>query len=225
MIDLKYNSPKNAKNGYTKNMKPAKTRPRTNSHPKLRRIFVYGDSNVWGDNFAGARVRYVDRWVNRLARTLRGKARVIADGVPGRVAGDFRTDKPHKNGLATFGAALQNANHPDLIIIALGTNDLQARYQRTADDLLRNLLAYETLAGDTPVLYLLPPPFSTGPDTGDAFTERSEQLRRELLRRRHELKHCVELPAMPLSDGLHFSPKGHAIVCRIVKDMIYSHYL
>lgn len=201
------------------------TKPQRAKNPRIQRILIYGDSNVWGDNFAGARIRYTDRWVNRLARELRGKAHVIADGVPGRVAGNFRTDKPHKNGLATFRRALQNANHPDLIIITLGTNDLQTRYERTADELLRDLLMYRSLAGSTPVLYLLPPPFSTEQHTGEYFTEQSEQLRQAVLRRREELQPFVELPAVPLCDGLHFSPKGHNIVCKIVKNVIYSHYL
>ncbi|RKV99643.1 MAG: arylesterase, partial [Candidatus Saccharimonas sp.] len=87
-----------------------------------KRILIYGDSNVWGANFASKRICYSDRWVNRLGRTLRGRAQVTADGVRGRVAGDFRTDKPHKNGLSTFTTALQKADNFDLIIIALGTN-------------------------------------------------------------------------------------------------------
>ena len=34
----------------------------------MKRIFIYGDSNVWGDSFVGSRVRHSDRWVNRLKR-------------------------------------------------------------------------------------------------------------------------------------------------------------
>ncbi len=82
----------------------------------IKRILIYGDSNVWGENFIGARVRYSDRWANRLRKDLRGKARVIADGLPGRVAGEFRTDKPHKNGKATFAKSLSDAGPLDLII-------------------------------------------------------------------------------------------------------------
>lgn len=59
-----------------------------------KRILIYGDSNVWGANFTSKRIRYSDRWVNRLGRALRGREQVTADGVRGRVAGDFRTDKP-----------------------------------------------------------------------------------------------------------------------------------
>ena len=95
------------------------------SNHASKRVFIYGDSNVWGDTFVGPRVRYSDRWVNRLKRELRGKAHIITNGLSGRVAGDFCKAKPYKNGKHTFAEALQQAGNVDIVIIALGTNDLQ----------------------------------------------------------------------------------------------------
>lgn len=189
-------------------------------HRSKNRIFIYGDSNVWGDNFAGARIRHADRWVNRLARALRGRAHIIADGVPGRVAGEFRRDKPHKNGLTHFKAALIQAGPIDHIIIALGTNDIQERYGRSVDDILADLLAYKQMAGETAITYLLPPTFETGERSGPDFTEQAAAKQRKLLERKTELGMCIELPNIPLSDGIHFSAQGHRIVAKIVKDMI-----
>ena len=163
-----------------------------------KRILIYGDSNVWGANFASKRICYSDRWVNRLGRALRGRAQVTADGVRGRVAGDFRTDKPDKNGLPAFTTALQKADNFDLIIIALGTNDLQQRFARTPEDIVRDLLEYRNLAGKTPIIYILPPCF----DTSD---------------------NSIELPKLPLSDGLHFSPLGHYQVFKIVREVLKSY--
>ena len=82
----------------------------------MKRIFIYGDSNVWGDSFVGSRVRHSNRWVNRLKRELRGKAHIIADGLSGRVAGDFCKAKPYKNGKHTFVEALQQAGNVDIVI-------------------------------------------------------------------------------------------------------------
>ena len=126
----------------------------------IKRIFIYGDSNVWGDNFVGSRVRYSDRWVNRLKRELRGKAHIIADGVPGRIAGDFCKAKPHKNGKQAFTKALQQAGNVDIIIIALGTNDLQQQYGRTARTIIQDLTDYQKLVDSADVICLLPPAFS-----------------------------------------------------------------
>ena len=150
----------------------------------MKRVFIYGDSNVWGDTFVGPRVRYSDRWVNRLKRELRGKARIIADGLSGRVAGDLCKAKPYKNGKQAFTKALQQAGNLDTIIIALGTNDLQQQYGRTAQAIIQDLIEYQKLAHGTNIIYILPPAFSTGEDSGPEFTEQSEAIRQEILQRR-----------------------------------------
>lgn len=186
----------------------------------MKRIFIYGDSNVWGDSFVGSRVRYSDRWVNRLKRELRGKAHIIADGLSGRVAGDFCKAKPYKNGKQAFAKALQRAGNVDIIIIALGTNDLQQQYGRTAQAIIHDLTDYQKLAHSADVIYILPPAFSTGEDSGPEFTEQSEALRQEILRDKDSLGEYIELPLMPLSDGIHFSAKGHHLVARVVKQAL-----
>ncbi len=186
----------------------------------IKRIFIYGDSNAWGDNFVGPRVRYSDRWVNRLKRELRGKAHIIANGLPGRIAGDFCESKPYKNGKQAFTKALQQAGNVDTIIIALGTNDLQQLYSRTAQAIIQDLIDYQKLAHGTNVIYILPPAFSTGEDSGPEFTEQSEEVRQEILRHKDSLGEYIELPLMPLSDGIHFSAKGHCLLARIVKNAL-----
>lgn len=186
----------------------------------MKRIFIYGDSNVWGDSFVGSRVRYSDRWVNRLKRELRGKAHIIADGLSGRVAGDFCKAKPYKNGKQAFTKALQQAGNVDTIIIALGTNDLQQQYGRTAQAIIQDLIEYQKLAHSATVIYILPPAFSTGEDSGPEFTEQSEAIRQEILQNKEALGEYIELPFIPLSDGIHFSAKGHRLVARVVKQAL-----
>ena len=188
-----------------------------------KRIFIYGDSNVWGDNFSGSRIRYSDRWVNRLARSLRGKAQVVANGVCGRVAGDFRKDKPSKNGLSPFASAIKQISKPDIVIIALGTNDLQQRYRQMADDILKSMTAYKQIAGDAKIVFILPPAFDAGDASGPEFTEESERVRQQLIQNRDQLGDCLELPNISLSDGIHFSPKGHYQVFKSVKYVLKSY--
>lgn len=186
----------------------------------MKRIFIYGDSNVWGDTFVGPRVWYSDRWVNRLKRELRGKAHIIANGLSGRVAGDFCKAKPYKNGKHAFAEALQQAGNVDIAIIALGTNDLQQQYSRTAQAIIHDLTDYQKLAHGAEVIYILPPAFSTGEDSGPEFTEQSEEIRQEILRDKDSLGEYIELPFIPLSDGIHFSIKGHRLLARIVKQAL-----
>ena len=190
------------------------------SNHASKRVFIYGDSNVWGDTFVGPRVRYSDRWVNRLKRELRGKAHIIADGLSGRVAGDFCKVKPYKNGKQAFAKALQRAGNVDIIIIALSTNDLQQQYGRTAQAVIHDLTDYQKLAHGANIIYILPPAFSTGEDSGPEFTEQSEAIRQEILQNKEALGDYIELPFIPLSDGIHFSAKGHRLVARVVKQAL-----
>ena len=190
------------------------------SNHTMKRIFIYGDSNVWGDSFVGSRVRHSDRWVNRLKRELRGKAHIIADGLSGRVAGDFCEAKPYKNGKQAFTKALQQAGNVDTIIIALGTNDLQQQYGRTAQAIIQDLIDYQKLTHGANIIYILPPAFSTGEDSGPEFTEQSEAIRQEILQNKEALGEYIELPFIPLSDGIHFSIKGHRLLARIVKQAL-----
>ena len=165
-------------------------------------------------------MRYSDRWVNRLKRELRGKAHIIADGLSGRVAGDFCKIKPYKNGKQAFAKALQRAGNVDIIIIALGTNDLQQQYNRTAQTIIHDLTDYQKLAHSANVIYILPPAFSTGEDSGPEFTEQSEAIRQEVLQNKETLGEYIELPFIPLSDGIHFSAKGHRLVAHAVKQAL-----
>ena len=190
------------------------------SNHASKKVFIYGDSNVWGDSFVGSRVRYSDRWVNHLKRELRGKAHIIADGLSGRVVGDFCEAKPYKNGKQAFTKALQQAGDLDTIIIALGTNDLQQQYNRTAQAIIQDLIEYQKLAHGADIIYILPPAFSTGEDSGPEFTEQSEAIRQEFLQNKEALGEYIELPFIPLSDGIHFSAKGHRLVARVVKQAL-----
>ena len=186
----------------------------------MKRVFIYGDSNVWGDTFVGPRVRYSDRWVKRLNRELRGKAHIIANGLAGRIVGDVSEVKTYKNGKQAFTKALHQAGDLDTIIIALGTNDLQQQYGRTAQAIIQDLIEYQKLAHGADVIYILPPVFSTGEDSGPEFTEQSEAIRQEILQNKEALGDYIELPFIPLSDGIHFSAKGHRLVARAVKQAL-----
>lgn len=176
----------------------------------MKRVFVYGDSNVWGDNVNGPRVVYHLRWVNRLKRAFAGKYHIVSDGVCGRIAGDYRTDKPHRNGKSSFLNALQKASPVDILIVALGTNDLQQKFARSADAIVKDLQWYAEVAGVKNVLYILPPNFdSESGDAGPEFTSDSQAVRSQLLALKSKLPQTIVVDDIQLSDGVHFSPKGH----------------
>ncbi|WP_343528220.1 GDSL-type esterase/lipase family protein [Sphingomonas sp.] len=108
-----------------------------------RRILVYGDSNSWGyearsDGGPTRRFPADRRWTGILQRQLGSGYVVIEDGLNLRTTDLDGEDWPGSimrpdtvNGAKHLPASIA-ANMPlDLVIIMLGTNDLQARYRRT----------------------------------------------------------------------------------------------
>lgn len=186
----------------------------------MKKIFIYGDSNVWGDNFSGDRIRYNFRWACRLKIDLKKKYEIIIDGVCGRTAGDLRKDKPEKNGQANFIEAYSKNKDIDVVLIALGTNDLQNRYNRSVDDIIKDLLWYKKATEKSEVIYIIPPFFKTNDESGPEFTIKTANKLNDLIKRKHELGKTIEIGEVDLSDGLHFSKLGHREMTKKVKEFI-----
>lgn len=108
-------------------------------------ILCYGDSNTHGTRAMRcrtdmARFRSSVRWPGRLAEALRGRAKVIEAGQPGRTTVfDDPVEGPHKNGLAILPAVLETHRPIDVVIVMLGTNDLKQRFSATPWDIARGV--------------------------------------------------------------------------------------
>jgi len=117
--------------------------------PKQVRILVYGDSNSWGylDNQQG--MRYQRRWPIEMSRHLSKTLPVtlIEECLPGRTTD---LDDPVMgngfNGRAHLETVLRSHQPLDHIVIMLGTNDLKARFDRSADDIALAFISLGQLA-------------------------------------------------------------------------------
>ena len=103
------------------------------------RILVYGDSNSWGYLDDGSGQRYAGRWPQQMVSQL--DAEVIEECLPGRVThGADPVEGPHFDGTAPLLAMLISHQPLDHVIIMLGTNDMKARFNRSADDITGGVL-------------------------------------------------------------------------------------
>lgn len=186
----------------------------------MKNIFIYGDSNIWGENFAGNRIKYHMRWVNRLKRSVAKDYKITSDGLCGRIAGNFREDKPEKNGQASFLKAYAKAGAAKIVIIALGTNDLQNKYSRSTNDIINDLIWYKEAANTSRVIFIIPPNFKTTDESGPEFTGETVKKLRALIDRKDELGETIEIGDLDLSDGLHFSELGHKVMANKVKQAL-----
>lgn len=206
----------------------------------MKKVLVYGDSNVWGDNFI-TRVRINDnnQWVNIVQSNTRNRFKFIQEGLPGRIAGDYEKDKVYKNGKSAFLSIFFTASPIDIIIIALGGNDLQIKYNRSVDDIYNDLVWYENVIkqflsdpdnhnryfveNNMPeFIYILPTNFDYKESASNIFNEDSESKRLELISRFKESnKTIIHTSNISLTeDGLHYSEEGHKQMANIVEEVL-----
>lgn len=122
------------------------------AHADLR-VLAFGDSNTWGWKPMGGGTRFADaeRWTGVLQTELADEAKVITDGLVARRTDLDGLDTKHisgsfLNGAHTLPAAIARNVPLDLVIIFLGTNDLQRGAERSAEEIAQAVAGLADLA-------------------------------------------------------------------------------
>jgi len=197
----------------------------------MKRILIYGDSNVWGSTEYDehGRLETDQRWAGMLPGLLGDEYEVVAEGYPGRCAGsiqDAREQDKDYDGREHYEVIFKSATPVDLVIIALGTNDLKRGYDRTPEMIAEDLQWYEGRTrymgdynGKMPrFLYVLPPRV----ESQVGWFEMEEGARERLVAlMKDKVSDWVDLDAVELTaDGVHFAVAGHSDVARRVADKV-----
>jgi len=193
-------------------------------------ILCFGDSNTWGlEASSGARLGRWRRWPGVLQRELGDDAYIIEEGLSDRTTVFEMPGLPYRSGAAALPMLLETHDPLDLVIIALGTNDLWVP-GTTARDAARGVRCLIDLVGRTPVeagdtprmLVVIPPPLAA---LGEEWTDESQALVREssgfgaafrdiLGPRDVPLVDLGELITTSASDGIHFEAADHEVIGR-----------
>ena len=107
----------------------------------MKTILAFGDSITWGfEAETFKRHAFEDRWPNALGAKLGPNYRLIAEGLNGRttVHDDNLVDE-QRNGVKALPMLLSSHQPLDLVIIALGTNDLKHPWWSRASDAKRGV--------------------------------------------------------------------------------------
>ena len=95
-------------------------------------VLVYGDSLSWG-LVPGTRRREPERWPRRLERALADRGvRVVEDCLNGRRTVFEDPYKPGRNGRVGLAQRIEACSPLGLVILMLGSNDLQAMHPHDA---------------------------------------------------------------------------------------------
>ena len=197
-------------------------------------VLCYGDSNTWGQR-PGMEIRRWPpeiRWPGVLGEELGGEWRVIEEGLCGRTSAfDDPLGPPgvNRNGLAVLGAVLDSHKPLDLVIVALGTNDLKARFSLTPSDVAAGVellvlaasnprFGPESFSRPPAVMVVCPPevleiPASFGPmfkGAEEASKLLKPRFRQMAARTGAAILHAGDLPRSDPLDGIHWSAESHA---------------
>lgn len=150
-----------------------------------RTVLCYGDSNTWGaatvprpdDRYAPD-----ERWPGVMRGTLGSDWLVIEEGLNGRTTvSDDPVEGAEKNGRTYLYPCLQTHRPLDVVVIKLGTNDLKARFGKSAFEIAAGMGVLVDLVkatavgreGGTPgILVVAPAPtHATFPLHADLFVD------------------------------------------------------
>src|ERR1700735_4453574 len=133
-------------------------------------IVAFGDSNTWGyDPATGGRFPRTQRWPSILQRELGPDFELIAEGLNDRTAVHDDPIEPYRCGADALPPCLMSHAPVDLVVLALGCNDLKKRFSVSAFDIAEGAgrliflaRAYGQGADGRPpkILLVAPPPIA-----------------------------------------------------------------
>lgn len=185
----------------------------------MRTVVLFGDSNTWGYIPGTEKQRYPRdvRWAGRVADALVGEWDVISEGLNGRTATVDRPDREGANGLPYLVPCLRSHQPVDLVVIYLGTNDINYMDDSTVAQSVERLhkVARNSEAGPDSgapaVLVVCPPPFA-GRELGPSF---AEEVTCDVL----DLADVTRYASVG-DDVEHLDEDGHAAVARAVEERV-----
>jgi lysophospholipase L1-like esterase len=184
---------------------------RGEEYTTMKEIMCFGDSNTWG-------------------------YRVIEEGLNGRTTVWDDPIELYKNGSIHLPPLLETHRPLDLVIIALGTNDLKSKFSVTAYDIAKSVSTLVTIVktsgsgrnGGVPeILMVAPPPlgrlseyaemFTGGPEKSKGFAKRYREFADE-----QEVHFFDSSTVVRTSDidGVHLEKGEHAKLGRALAEVV-----
>jgi lysophospholipase L1-like esterase len=208
----------------------------------MKSVLCYGDSNTWGSaTVARPDGRYApdERWPGVLRAALGSDWLVIEEGLGGRttVSDDPVEFNPDKNGARFLPVALHSHKPLDAVVIMLGTNDMKARFNKSAWEVAQGVGVLVQLVqasaagrnGGTPEILVVCPPvildrlplhpdlFAGAPATSRDLAKRYRAVAAE------RGVHFLDAGAVAKSsvvDGFHLDPDAHLAIGKAVAGVI-----
>ena len=203
-------------------------------HSPMRSVLCYGDSNTWGTaTVTRPDGRYApdERWPGVLRAALGSSWMVIEEGLGGRttVSDDPVEFDPDRNGRTFLPVVLHTHKPLDVVVIMLGTNDLKARFAKSAWEVAAGVGALVDIVktagvgpgGAAPEIIVVCPPVILDrlPSHADMFAGAPAKSREIAARYKavadERAVHFLDAGAVAKSsafDGFHLDPDAHVAI-------------
>jgi lysophospholipase L1-like esterase len=180
----------------------------------MKTLVCFGDSNTWGyvPGSEGERFPRHVRWPTQLQHLLGDEWEVIAEGLNGRTAAIERPDSEGRNGLPYLLPCLHSHAPVDLVVIFLGTNDVNFIDDDRVARCIARLVEIVRRCEAEP-LVVVPPPFD-GHALGPSFVSELDCPLLDL--------DGVTSYSIVNGDVEHLDADGHAAVARAVAECVRS---
>jgi lysophospholipase L1-like esterase len=194
-------------------------------------VVAFGDSNTWGyEPGVGGRLAPETRWTGVMQLELGPAWRVIEEGLSGRTTVFDDPIEPDRRGSDYLPPCLRSHAPLDLLIIALGCNDLKLRFCASAGDIANGAERLIRMARAEPVgprdatpaiILVAPPPLGRLSAFAEMFSGGMEKSKALAARYREVAKRNAvgfvdagEFIVCSDRDGIHYEPDQHAILGR-----------
>lgn len=204
-----------------------------------KRILCYGDSITWGYIPAtGKRYDENTRWTGILQNRLGGGYTVLEDGLNGRTTIYDATLKRYRNGMESLGYSLMSQHPLDLMILALGINDISYIDPEDAGRGIRAILRHLVCAnhnytsgdeepifrGKTRILLIAPsalnPAYADLRENGRMKYETSKAFSAAFQKAAEDFGvyylDASKIAMAPPTDGIHLDEAGHAAMAEAI---------
>ena len=200
----------------------------------MKKILCYGDSNTFGYNpFDSSRFDEKTRWTALLQENLGSDFEIIEEGACDRT-GIADNDKGFLySAQRHFPKMITKTKNVDLLILAIGTNDLQFKYDLTVHQFENGLEKLIVTAKNNVRRIILIPPVILHENVLEGFfkfqfDETSVSKSKKIGKIYRKLSNIYGLDYFDLNDfvkpsnadGLHYDSEGHKIISTKLSDYI-----
>jgi lysophospholipase L1-like esterase len=204
-------------------------------------IVTFGDSNSWGcEPVSGARYPNGVRWTTVMHHQLGPSYTLIEEALNGRTTVFDDPIEPYRCGLHYLQPCLISHSPLNLVIIALGCNDLKKRFSVSASDIARGaerlivtakLLPVGPAAAPPKIILVCPPPIARLTEFAEMF-EGAEAKSKLLAGYYRTVADRLNVGFVDSGehikcsdrDGIHFEADQHAIFGRVMAKAVLQHF-